>query len=120
VSTRGLLVCRVGGVRGGAPHRRQHAAVAKATGVGDESVGAGRPPQDHGALVRLLQQQLRRVGCLKAEADGAWGEKSRAALRDFARYAKLSIDDDEPTISLFDAATAAKSRVCPLNALMTR
>jgi uncharacterized caspase-like protein len=90
------------------------AAVAKTTSVGDESVGAGRPPQDHGELVRLLQQQLRRVGCLKAEADGAWGEKSRAAIREFARYAKLSIDEDEPTLSLFDAATAAKSRVCPL------
>jgi hypothetical protein len=55
------------------------------------------------------------VGCLNAEADGTWGEKSRAALRDFARYAKLSIDDDEPNISLFDAAAAAKSRVCPLH-----
>jgi hypothetical protein len=49
-----------------------------------------------------------------AEADGTWGEKSRAALRDFARHAKLSIDDDEPSISLFDATAAAKSRVCPL------
>ena len=89
-------------------------AGAKAVGVPDQPVATGRPPQDHGELVRLLQQQLRRVGCLNAEADGTWGEKSRAALRDFARYAKLSIDDDEPSISLFDAATAAKSRVCPL------
>jgi hypothetical protein len=86
----------------------------KAVGVPDQPVAAGRSPRDHGELVRLLQQQLRRVGCLNAEADGTWGEKSRAALRDFARYAKLSIDDDEPSISLFDAATAAKSRVCPL------
>jgi hypothetical protein len=87
---------------------------AKAVSAPDQSVAAGKPPPDHGELVRLLQQQLRRVGCLNAEADGTWGEKSRAALRDFARYAKLSIDDDEPSISLFDAAAAAKSRVCPL------
>jgi hypothetical protein len=95
--------------------RRQVAnATAKAVSGPDQSVAAGKPPPDHGELVRLLQQQLRRVGCLNAEADGTWGEKSRAALRDFARHAKLSIDDDEPSISLFDAAAAAKSQICPL------
>lgn len=65
-------------------------------------------------LARSLQRELKRVGCLDAEADGVWGEKSRTALKSFVRHAKLGITGDEPNISVLDAASATKARVCPL------
>jgi uncharacterized caspase-like protein len=71
-------------------------------------------PAEKGELTRMLQQQLKRIGCLDGDADGVWGQKSRTAVRDFARYAKLHLESDEPDVSMLDAATAAKTRVCPL------
>lgn len=65
-------------------------------------------------LARDLQGQLKRLGCLSGEVDGVWGEGSKQALKDFARYAKLSIASDEPTTAVLDAAAAAKERTCPL------
>jgi uncharacterized caspase-like protein len=72
------------------------------------------PPREKGELTRMLQQQLKRIGCLDGDADGVWGQKSRTAVRDFARYAKLHLESDEPDVSVLAAATAAKTRVCPL------
>jgi Putative peptidoglycan binding domain len=89
-------------------------AVAAASAQEGPSSAASTPTPEKNELARLLQQQLKRVGCLDAEADGSWGQKSRTALRDFARYAKLGISGDDPDVSLLDAAAAAKSRVCPL------
>jgi class 3 adenylate cyclase len=89
-------------------------AVAAASAQEGRSSAASTPTPEKNELARLLQQQLKRVGCLDAEADGSWGQKSRTALRDFARYAKLGISGDDPDVSLLDAAAAAKSRVCPL------
>ena len=63
---------------------------------------------------RALQGELKRLGCLSGEADGVWGEGSKKALKDFARYAKLSIAGDEPTTAVLDVAGAMKARVCPL------
>ena len=65
-------------------------------------------------LPRTLQRELKRVGCLTGEADGVWGEQSRAALKSFARHAKLTIPGDEPSNAALDAALAKQSRVCPL------
>jgi len=65
-------------------------------------------------LPRTLQRELKRVGCLTGEADGVWGEQSRAALKSFVRHAKLTITSDEPSVAALDAALAKQSRVCPL------
>jgi len=72
------------------------------------------PPSDTGELARSLQRELKRVGCLNGETDGVWGEQSRSALRNFARRSKLEVEGDEPSVALLDAATAARSRICPL------
>ena len=65
-------------------------------------------------LPRTLQRELKRVGCLSGEADGVWGEQSRAALKSFVRHAKLGITSDEPSTAALDAVLARQSRVCPL------
>lgn len=72
------------------------------------------PASENKDLVRSLQRELKRVGCLEGEADGVWGEKSRVALKNFARHAKLSIASDEPNVAALDAASAKRDRVCPL------
>ncbi len=65
-------------------------------------------------LPRTLQRELKRVGCLTGEADGVWGEQSRAALKSFVRHAKLTIPGDEPSNAALDATLAKQSRVCPI------
>jgi hypothetical protein len=65
-------------------------------------------------LPRTLQRELKRVGCLTGEADGVWGEQSRAALKSFVRHAKLNMISDEPSGAALDAVLARQSRVCPL------
>jgi hypothetical protein len=71
-------------------------------------------PAENKELARALQRELKRVGCLDAEADGVWGDKSRSALKDFARHANVSVGGEEPNVALLDAAQSRKSRVCPL------
>jgi hypothetical protein len=71
-------------------------------------------PVENKDLARALQRELKRVGCLDAEADGMWGDKSRSALKEFARHAKLSVGGEEPNVALLDAAQSRKARVCPL------
>ena len=71
-------------------------------------------PAENRELARALQRELKRVGCLDAEADGVWGDKSRSALKDFARHANVSVGGEEPNVALLDAAQSRKSRVCPL------
>ena len=66
------------------------------------------------ALARNLQTELRRVGCDPGNADGKWDNKSRDALKDFARLTKIAIPSDEPTNDALSALTQHKLRVCPL------
>src|SRR5262249_11968660 len=73
-----------------------------------------QPLSENVEFVRALQRELKRVGCLSAEPDGVWNERSRVAYSNFVKQAKLSVDSDEPSTSALDAATAARSRVCAL------
>jgi hypothetical protein len=38
-------------------------------------------------LSRAIQRELKRVGCYDGDVDGHWGERSRAAVKDFNRHA---------------------------------
>lgn len=75
---------------------------------------APAPPAENKELARALQRELKRVGCLEADADGVWGDKSRTALKEFVRHANLSVGGEEPNVAALDAAQAKRSRVCPL------
>ena len=72
------------------------------------------PPADNIALARSLQRELKRVGCLDGEADGVWGDQSRAALNRFARHANISLTGDDPNVGALDSVSARQARVCPL------
>lgn len=65
-------------------------------------------------LVLAVQKELNRVGCSAGRPDGKWGGQSTRAMRNFNRYAKLSLATGN---AANDALTILKSktgRVCPL------
>jgi len=72
------------------------------------------PGMDKEALARILQGELRRVGCDPGAVDGRWGGKTTEALKTFASYAKVKVPWEEPSLAALDAVTARKDRVCPL------
>ena len=61
-----------------------------------------------------LQKELNRVGCSAGAADGIWGGKSRAALRRFAKYAGLNLDQYEPSGRILLELRRQNERVCPV------
>jgi hypothetical protein len=65
-------------------------------------------------LARRLQVELQRVGCDPGYIDGVWGDKGEAALQRFARYAKLGLSTDQPTLAALDAVKGQAVRICPL------
>src|SRR5690606_26579395 len=47
-------------------------------------------------LARLIQTELKRVGCDPGPIDGAWGDKAEEALQRFTRFAKVALRTDRP------------------------
>jgi hypothetical protein len=69
------------------------------------------PPAD---VTKSVQSELRRVGCLSAEADGDWNAKSQRSLSLFNRYAGTKFDVKIASSDALDAIKQKSSRVCPL------
>ncbi len=69
------------------------------------------PPQAD--LTKSVQGELRRVGCLKADADGDWNATSQRSLSLFNRYAKTKLDTKVANGDTLDAIKQKSSRVCP-------
>jgi len=70
------------------------------------------PPQAD--IAKSVQSELRRVGCLKADADGDWNTTSQRSLTLFNRYAKTRLDTKVASNDALDAIKQKSSRVCPL------
>jgi uncharacterized caspase-like protein len=64
-------------------------------------------------LSRLIQVELRRLGCDPGTIDGAWGAKAKSALAEFARHAKAAIPVEAPSEAALDHLLNRKERVCP-------
>src|SRR5262249_11982253 len=65
-------------------------------------------------LTKSVQSELRRVGCLKADADGDWNAASKRSLSQFNRYAKTDLDSKVASTDALEAIKQKQSRVCPL------
>jgi uncharacterized caspase-like protein len=65
-------------------------------------------------VTKSVQSELRRVGCLKADADGDWNTTSQRSLTLFNRYAKTRLDTKVASNDALDAIKQKSSRVCPL------
>jgi uncharacterized caspase-like protein len=62
----------------------------------------------------LVQSELRRVGCLTANADGDWNATSQRSLTLFNKYAGTKFDTKLASFDVLDAIKGKPGRVCPL------
>jgi uncharacterized caspase-like protein len=100
-----------------ADERAKSTAVAALAPAREANPEAGKsvspaPPLD---VPRLLQTELRRVGCKTGEIDGEWNASSRRALSSFNDHAGTSFDTKLATIDALDVVKARTGRVCPLD-----
>jgi uncharacterized caspase-like protein len=65
-------------------------------------------------LPRLLQSELKRVGCKAGDIDGEWNASARRALSSFNDSAGTKFDVKLASIDALDAVRAKQGRVCPL------
>jgi hypothetical protein len=75
------------------------------------SLAAGPPPAD---LTKSVQIELRRVGCLTADADGEWNSASQRSMALFNRHAKTKFDVKVASVDALDAIKLKPARVCPM------
>ncbi|SEG69778.1 hypothetical protein SAMN04488144_14532, partial [Methylobacterium sp. 190mf] len=79
-----------------APYTTEHAAI---------------PASD---LSRMLQLELKRVGCNSIDPRGRWGISSVQALTAFNHYRRSNYDTSKPTIEAVDFIKSVNVQVCPL------
>ena len=75
------------------------------------SLSAGPPPVE---LVKSVQTELRRVGCLTAATDGEWKTASQRSLTLFNKHAGTKLNVKLASLDALDAIKLKSTRVCPL------
>ncbi|MCA1427924.1 MULTISPECIES: caspase family protein [unclassified Bradyrhizobium] len=95
------------------------AAKEKAQRDAEQKVAAVAPTQSPPSLspqetAKLVQSELRRVGCLASNADGDWNATSQRSLSLFNKYAGTKFDAKFASFEALDAIKAKPGRVCPL------
>ncbi len=86
-------------------------AIERTQGPNPASLSPEPPPAD---LVRSVQTELRRVGCLSAAADGEWNVTSQRSLALFNKNAGTKFDVKLASLDALDAIKLRPARVCPL------
>ena len=94
----------------------QPAAERKEERLASLSAAPERPvPQAIPDLPRLLQSELKRVGCNTSDVDGNWNLASQRALEQFNRRAGTTLDVTVASLDALEAVKSRQSRVCPLS-----
>lgn len=65
-------------------------------------------------LIRDFQKELSRIGCDAGVADGRWGKKGRAALKQYSNRKNINLAALEPSQELLENLKLQNDRVCPL------
>jgi uncharacterized caspase-like protein len=91
----------VGPVAALAPDRPQDAGIKT-----DQPVATNIP--------RLLQSELRRVGCNTGSVDGNWNAASQKSLALFNKFAGMKLDVKVASLDALDAIKLKPARICPL------
>jgi uncharacterized caspase-like protein len=65
-------------------------------------------------IPRLLQAELKRVGCKTGDVDGEWNASARKALTSFNTSAGTKLDVKVASIDALDTVKSKTGRVCPL------
>jgi uncharacterized caspase-like protein len=84
---------------------------------GNNLAALSPPPPDAAAkadIVKSMQTELRRVGCLTADADGQWSAATQRSMALFNRYAGTKFDVKLASTDALDTIKSKPSRVCPL------
>ncbi|TGN85288.1 caspase family protein [Bradyrhizobium yuanmingense] len=94
-------------------------ASEKAQRDGEQKVAAVTPTQSTPRLssqetAKLVQSELRRVGCHPAPTDGIWTDSSQRSLALFNKYAGTKFDAKQASLEALDAIKAKTGRICPL------
>ena len=97
----------------------KQAAEKKAQAEGEQKIAALAPLPSQPSLspqetAKLLQAELRRVGCLATTTDSDGSEPSQRSLALFNKYAGTKFDAKLATPDALDAIRAKPGRVCPL------
>ncbi len=71
-------------------------------------------PRHRADLIKSVQTELRRVGCLTGAADGEWNAASQRSLALFNKNAGTKFDVKLASLDALDAIKLKPSRVCPL------
>ena len=87
-------------------------AVAALTPPGQADKSDQPAPQD---IPKLLQTELRRVGCKTGEIDGEWNASARRALSLFNDNAGTKLDVKVASIDALEVVKTRAGRVCPLD-----
>jgi len=100
--------------------------LAPASDHADAAAAARSPttaPSDPTELARLLQIELRRVGCYTGDIDGSWGTGSRRAMQAFTERANSTLPIDAPDLVLLalvrNHGNATCSAECPAGQMMS-
>jgi len=112
------LADKMAGDKAAAELAAKQAADAKSQ-EGEQKVAAVAPTSSPSSLTpqetaKLVQSELRRVGCLAAAADGDWNATSQRSLTQFNKYARTNFDAKLASFEALDAIKAKPGRVCPL------
>jgi hypothetical protein len=100
------------------PPKEDQPAAAKPANpvVASRSPSDARPDQQVAQdIPRLLQAELKRVGCKTGDVDGEWNGSARRALAAFNDNAGTKFDVKLASIDALDAVRARAGRVCPLD-----
>jgi uncharacterized caspase-like protein len=88
-----------------------------ATVAPSQQSGTTTPQPDQAAaaeIPRLLQTELRRVGCSTGSVDKNWTASAQRSLSLFNKNAKTNFDAKVASLDALDAVRGRPSRVCPL------
>lgn len=94
-------------------------AAEKAQRDGEQKVAAVAPTQSSPSLspqetAKLVQSELRRVGCLTGASDGEWNASAQRSLTLFNKHAGTKFDTRQASFDALDAIKGKQGRVCPL------
>ena len=97
----------------------KQAAQKQAVAAVEQKLGAVAPSSTPPAIspqetTKLVQSELRRVGCLTAASDGDWNASSQRSMTLFNKYAGTKFDAKLASFDALDALKAKPGRVCPL------
>jgi hypothetical protein len=94
----------------------ESARMTMATQVPGGADGASPRPDKPAAadLPRLLQTELRRVGCNTGAIDGNWNAAARRSLGLFNKNAGMTLDVKVASLDALEAVKSRSTRVCPL------